>query len=62
MKDREVPKAKDCKTDATSTSPLYLPLPEYSQSTNPLSELPFHSGETTRTQTKSAKLVALKQQ
>lgn len=36
------------KTDVIPTTPLYLPLPEYSQSISPLSQSSFRSEETTR--------------
>ena len=48
LKIQGVPKTKDCKTNMTPTDPHYPPLPAYSESTNPISELSFHSEETTR--------------
>lgn len=41
----QVPKTKNCKTNVTPTAPFYPSLPDFSCSTNPLSELPFYSEE-----------------
>lgn len=42
----------NCKSDVTLTSPLYVLLPECLHSTNPQSELSFHSEEAVKPHTK----------
>lgn len=45
LKTQDVPKTKDSKTDVTPPALFSPHLPEFSCSTNSLSELPFHSKE-----------------
>ena len=58
LKTQEVPKTKDHKADMSPATPLYLPLYEYSGTTNPLSVLSSLKRPQDCKQ-KSAKLVVL---